>query len=64
MTDLIIATGQITLQGVVTLVVLLVICGIALNFARQWIEPTVYKVICVVIVGAFCLFLLQFFGLF
>lgn len=61
---LVIAQQTITLRAVVLLVVLLVICGIALNFARTWIDPTVYKVICVIIVGAFCLFLLQFFGLF
>jgi len=56
--DLVIALGTVSLRGLVQLLVLLVIGGIVLNFARQYIEPTVYKIICVIIIGAFCLYLL------
>lgn len=60
---MIIAMGQITVQGIVQLILLLIVAGVALKFTQQYINETIFKIIVFIIVGAFVLGLLQFAGL-
>lgn len=60
---IIMAMGTITMKGIVQLVVVLAICGVVLRFTQDYIHPVIFKIICAIIIGAFCLFTLQFFDL-
>ena len=61
--ELIIAQMAFSLKGVVQLLVALGICGVVLYFIQPYIHPTIMKIMIVIIVIAFCLFLLQWAGL-
>lgn len=60
---MILAIQTITLKATVLFVVLLLVCGYVLTLVQPHIHPRLFNFICVVIVGAFALFVLQFFEL-
>jgi hypothetical protein len=51
-------------MSLITVIVILIVLGIVLQLIRSWLDPTIYRIILVLIVLAVCLMILSAFGLF